>query len=151
MTSLRNIAVACLPTLAIACYCAVTYAAEAEPPINFNRDVRPILAKNCFSCHGTDPAERKADLRLDLRKGDEKIHGAESVIDAANPAESDLTKRITSDDPDEHMPPPDSGKTLTAEQIKTLRKWVDEGAKYQVHWAFVSPERPEVPTVKNQA
>ena len=78
------------------------------------------------------------------------IHGAVAVIDNAKPAESELIARITSNDPDVHMPPPDSGKVLKPEQIETLRKWVLDGAKYQQHWAFVAPQRPGVPTVKNQ-
>src|SRR5262249_23489478 len=78
------------------------------------------------------------------------IHGAEAVINSEKLADSELIKRITSDDPDEHMPPPDSGKVLRPEQIETLRRWVSEGAKYQAHWAFVAPRRPDVPAVKNQ-
>ncbi len=125
--------------------------AAASTSIDFNRDVRPILSNNCFHCHGPDSTDREADLRLDLRAGEGDIHGAESVVDAKNPAESELIKRIASDDPDEHMPPPDSGKTLTPAQIKILRQWVDEGAKYQKHWAFVAPQRPEIPAVKNKS
>ena len=125
--------------------------AEGTQPLDFNRDVQPILSNNCFRCHGPDPSDREADLRLDVRSGTGKIHGAESVIDANKPAASELIKRITSDDPDEHMPPPDSGKKLTPEQIQALRQWVSEGAKYQVHWAFVAPKRPPLPSVKNKA
>jgi hypothetical protein len=125
---------------------------SAEPePVNFNRDVRPILSSNCFNCHGQDPAERQADLRLDVRNDEGDIHGADSVINAEKPADCEFIKRITSDDADVRMPPPDSGKTLTAEQIKVLRAWVEQGAKYQAHWAFVPPQRPEVPDVKNHS
>jgi hypothetical protein len=124
---------------------------SAAPPLNFARDVRPILANNCFHCHGPDAAERKADLRLDVWDSVGKLHGAQAVIDSKKPAESELIRRITSDDPDEHMPPADSGKSLRPEQIGTLRQWVNEGAKYQQHWAFVAPQRPEVPAVKDKA
>ena len=113
--------------------------------------MRPILANNCFHCHGPDAAERKADLRLDVWDSAGDLHGAEAVIDSKNPAESELIKRITSDDPDEHMPPADSGKSLRPEQVEILRQWVKEGGKYEQHWAFVAPKRPEVPAVKNQA
>src|SRR5436190_9811850 len=123
----------------------------ATMPINFARDVRPILANNCFHCHGPDPADRKADLRLDIRDSVGDLHGAQAVIDSKKPPESELLTRITSDDPDVHMPPPDSGKVLRAEQIETLRRWVLQGAKYEQHWAFVAPRRPDIPTVKNQA
>ena len=124
---------------------------RAAPPLNFARDVRPILANNCFHCHGPDAAERKADLRLDVWESAGDLHGAQAVIDGEKPAESELIKRITSDDPDEHMPPADSGKTLRPEQVEILRQWVKQGAKYQQHWAFVAPRRPDLPAVKNQA
>ena len=137
--------------MAIAATCAVNRAADSTSPLNFTRDVRPILANNCFQCHGPDAKARKADLRLDQREKAGKIHGAEAVIDANKPAESELLARITSDDPDVHMPPPDSGKALKPEQIVTLKKWVLEGAKYQPHWAFVAPVRPPIPAVKNKA
>jgi hypothetical protein len=117
--------------------------------VNFARDVRPILANNCFHCHGPDAAERKADLRLDVWESAGDLHGAQTVIDSKNLAESELLKRITSDDPDEHMPPADSGKALRPEQVAILRQWVKEGANYQQHWAFVAPKRPEVPAVRN--
>jgi hypothetical protein len=127
------------------------WAVSSAEILDYNRDVRPILSNNCFHCHGPDPTDREADLRLDLRTDEGDVRGAEAVIDAQNPAESELIKRITSDDPDAHMPPPDSGKTLTPEQVKILRTWVEQGAKYQKHWAFVAPQRPEVPVVKNKA
>jgi hypothetical protein len=101
---------------------------SAAPSLNFARDVRPILANNCFHCHGPDAAERKADLRLDVWDSVGKLHGAQAVIDSKTPAESELIRRITSDDPDEHMPPADSGKSLRPEQIGALRQWVNEGA-----------------------
>ncbi len=125
-------------------------ASNTAPPLNFTRDVRPILANNCFPCHGPDAKNRKADLRLDVRDTAGNIHGAASVVDRKKPAECELITRITSDDPDVHMPPPDSGKALKPEQIEILRRWVLQGAEYQPHWAFVAPQRPEVPKVKGQ-
>jgi mono/diheme cytochrome c family protein len=119
--------------------------------VNFARDVRPILANNCFHCHGPDAKERKADLRLDVWESAGDVHGAQAVINGKNPPESELLKRITSEDPDEHMPPADSGKMLRPDQIKILQQWVKEGGEYEQHWAFVAPKRPDIPTVKNKA
>src|SRR5687768_6685539 len=109
------------------------------PAIDFPRDVRPILADNCFHCHGPDDSERQAELRLDVWEGPDDIRGAEDVVVARQPDESELIARITSDDPDTRMPPADSGKALTPEQIETLRAWVAQGAEYKEHWAFVPP------------
>lgn len=139
-----------VPILALSMACAEGRADATQSP-DFNRDVRPILASNCFRCHGRDAKDREADLRLDVRESSGDIRGAEAVIDADDLAESELVHRITSTDPDERMPPADSGKTLTPEQIKTLRAWVEQGAKYEKHWAFVAPQRPTIPTVKNHA
>src|SRR5262249_52734988 len=105
----------------------------AEPGLNFDRDVRPILADNCFKCHGPDEKERKGKLRLDER-------------DAAAKREafSKLVGRITNPDIEQRMPPAVSGKKLSATQIDTLKRWIDQGAKYSTHWAFVPPTRPEI-------
>src|SRR6185369_463176 len=150
MTQRCNAYVLGLLLLTNAVICAPAKAANPPSTMNFARDVRPILANNCFHCHGPDAAERKADLRLDVWDNVGDLHGAQTVIDSKNPAQSELVKRITSDDADEHMPPADSGKTLRPEQVEILRQWVKEGAKYQQHWAFVAPHRPEVPVVKKQ-
>src|SRR3954469_16745020 len=151
MTQRCNAYVLCLLLLSSAVICAPAKAGEPPSTVNFARDVRPILANNCFHCHGPDAAERKADLRLDVWDNVGDLHGAQAVIDGKKPAESDLIKRITSNDPDEHMPPADSGKTLRPEQVEIMRQWVKEGANYQQHWAFIAPRRPELPAVKNQA
>ncbi len=152
MMQVRNSLWHCLAIAFAVVVSSMSRAAELTSALSFDHDVRPILSDNCFHCHGPDPKDREADLRLDMWKSaGEDIHGAETVIDPKKPAESELIKRITSNDPDVHMPPPDSGKSLTPEQIKTLRKWVEQGAKYQAHWAFVAPQRPMAPAVKNQA
>ena len=130
--------------------CAASNAAAPVERLSFARDVRPILANNCFHCHGPDGAERKSDLRLDLWETAGDLHGAQAVIDRAAPGESELLKRITSDDPDLRMPPADSGKMLRPEQLEILKRWVKEGGSYEQHWAFVAPKRPAVPAVKNQ-
>src|SRR3954468_2974936 len=109
--------VACFATLVVS---KPTGAADLPSLVDFNRDVRPILSNNCFHCHGPDPKDRQADLRLDVWKSVGKIRGAEAAIDEQMLAESELVARILSDDPDVHMPPPDSGKLLKPEQIKIL-------------------------------
>ncbi|TWT73410.1 DUF1553 domain-containing protein [Allorhodopirellula solitaria] len=111
--------------------------------IDFNREIRPILSENCFYCHGQDPNHREADLRLDVRQ-DALDYGAFEPGDAEA---SVLIERVLSDDPDMLMPPPDANRTLTDAEKALLRQWVDEGAEYQQHWAFVAPVRPAVPSV----
>lgn len=119
--------------------------APAEEAIDFNRTIRPLLASKCFACHGPDEETREADLRLDNR---ESIVDAESIA-PGKPDESELWRRILTDDPDEQMPPPDSGESLTDKQKKQIRQWISEGAKYEDHWAFVPPQRPDLPTVSD--
>src|SRR5688572_12786001 len=122
-------------------------AQKQRTPIDFNRDVKPILSENCFYCHGQDPNHRKADLRLDVREAAVK---AEAIV-PAKADDSALVARILTDDPDDLMTPPDSHRKLTAKQKDTLKRWVAEGAEYQQHWAFVPPVRPEPPKVARAA
>jgi mono/diheme cytochrome c family protein len=119
------------------------------PPVEFNRDVRPILSDNCFKCHGPDGAQRKADLRLDLEAEALAKRPEGQTIVPGNTAVSELVRRITSVDPDEKMPPPDSNRRLTADQIETLKQWVDQGARWQPHWSLIAPLRPTPPPVTN--
>ncbi|SIO66874.1 Planctomycete cytochrome C [Singulisphaera sp. GP187] len=126
---------------------ALAWAAEGDGAIEYNRDVRPILAENCFSCHGPDSASRKADLRLDQRDPAIKA-GALTPGDLAG---SELIQRIQSEERDEVMPPLATKKTLTAEQKQILKRWVESGAEYQPHWSLIAPTRPEPPVVKNEA
>lgn len=118
--------------------------AGGENRVDFQRDIRPILSDKCFFCHGPDEEHREADLRLDV---------AESALEAAivpgKPAESEVIARITSDDPDSQMPPVDSGKSLTKGEVELLKRWIEEGAEYQTHWAFSPPVRPPIPNVEN--
>jgi mono/diheme cytochrome c family protein len=111
----------------------------------YNRDIRPILAENCFACHGPDKAARKADLRLDIRKDALEA----GVIVPHKPGESPLVERIFSTDKKKMMPTPKSHKTLTADQKETLRRWVAAGAEYQQHWSFLPPTRAAAPAVKD--
>ncbi|MDB5333632.1 MAG: Protein of unknown function (DUF1553)/Protein of unknown function (DUF1549)/Planctomycete, partial [Phycisphaerales bacterium] len=118
--------------------------------VDFNRDVRPILSENCFACHGPDQEKRKANLRLDVIDASTKAAKSGTIAIVPNkPDESELVKRITSDDPDKHMPPAKSKKQLTGAQTDMLRRWVAEGASYPAHWAFVAPVRPTPPGDKD--
>jgi mono/diheme cytochrome c family protein len=116
--------------------------------VDFNRDVRPILAENCFACHGPDERARKAKLRLDNKEGALAERKGRAAVVPGKPSESELVARITATD-DDRMPPPDSGKNLSAAQIEVLRKWVGEGAEYQKHWSLMAPVRPAVPEIRN--
>jgi hypothetical protein len=126
-------------------------APAAASTIDFNREIRPILSDNCFKCHGPDDQGRKAKLRFDRKEDPFKpAKSGDIPIVPGDPAKSKMIERITSKDPDEVMPPPKSGKKLTAHQIDLLTRWVAQGAKWQEHWAYVKPERPPVPRVKNE-
>jgi mono/diheme cytochrome c family protein len=118
--------------------------------VDFARDVRPILSDNCFHCHGPDPNTRKAGLRLDTKEGAFRQKKGRSMIVPGKSGESEVVRRTASDDPSEVMPPPDSNRKLTPKQIETLKAWVDQGAKWGQHWAFVPPKRGEVPSTKHQ-
>jgi hypothetical protein len=126
-------------------------ARAADPPakLDFNRDVRPILSDACFACHGFDDKTRKAGLRLDTPEGARAVlaSGEGHAIVPGDPDESDVIFRVETDDDTLKMPPKDARKSLTAEQVATLRRWVAEGGAYAAHWAFVPPTRPEVPRV----
>src|SRR5687768_8920954 len=121
----------------------------AAAPIDFNRDVRPILSDHCYACHGPDEEKRKAGLRLDQKESalGELKSGSRALV-PGNLAHSALVERVTSTDPDETMPPPKEGKALTQEQLQTLVAWVKEGAQWKDHWSFIPPEKPPLPEVK---
>ena len=125
--------------------------------LSFNRDVRPILAENCFLCHGPDPSTRKAGLRLDTEKGlfekrtDEKGRETPAPVLRGKPQESELFARLLSTDKDEVMPPPDSHKKLKPADIELLKRWIVEGAPWQNHWSFIPPQKAALPSVTNAA
>lgn len=127
--------------------CLAPAALAAQPPksIEFNRDIRPILSENCYACHGPAKSTRKMDLRLDIRDG------AYTVIAPGKLKESLLWQRITSIDAHERMPPAKSGKKLSDQQIELVKRWIEQGAPWQDHWAFIAPQRPQMPKVKNAA
>ena len=111
--------------------------AAGEEPIRFNRDIRPILSDNCFYCHGPDKNKREADLRLDSHEGLHGTDGEPGALIPGKPDDSPMLHRILSTDPDEQMPPPETGKSLTPEQVALIRRWITEGADFQGHWAFL--------------
>ncbi len=131
------------------CGAASVSRGEAPGEVDFARDVRPILAQHCFKCHGPDDKTREAGLRLDAR--DSALRPAESgerAIVPGKPEESELLRRIESADEEVVMPPPAAKKPLSEAQKQALRRWIEGGAKYQQHWAFVAPRQATVPKVK---
>jgi len=114
--------------------------------IDYNRDVRPILSDNCFFCHGPDAAHREADLRLDQQQGAKADLGEYAVVVAGDAAASEMMARITSTD--EPMPPVESGKSLTAKEVATLRRWIDEGAVWSDAWTYLPPRLHELPNIE---
>ena len=116
----------------------------AQDAVDFDRQIKPILADNCFACHGIDEEARQAGLRLDQRESAIEF----GAIVPGDPDESSLLDRVQTDDVDLVMPPPDSHKSLTEEQKQLLQQWITAGAEYQQHWSLVPPSRPELPTVE---
>lgn len=127
---------------------AVAVPAAAAPPVDFQREVLPILTDHCSQCHGVDENNRQAGLRLDqlesALKGGES--GEPAIVPGA-PDSSEMVRRITATDADVLMPPPNHNKPLSARQIETLRQWVKEGAPYASHWAFTAPRQADTPNV----
>ncbi len=127
---------------------ALSASVAVSAPVDYNRDVQPILSEHCYHCHGPDGKSREAKLRLDLREGQEGAFRTDegvTVIKPGNSKDSELVSRILTDEEDDVMPPKKSKRPLTAAQKDTLKRWVEEGAKWGEHWAFVPPKRPEVP------
>ncbi|MEX2285618.1 MAG: PSD1 and planctomycete cytochrome C domain-containing protein [Planctomycetaceae bacterium] len=132
----------------LACLATSRIATAADTAtVDFTRDVRPILADKCFKCHGPDADARETDLRLDNRANATRDRDGHVAIKPGDPEKSELVRRITSSDPSEQMPPPDSKKTLSAAEIELLRRWIAEGARWSIHWAFTAPTLPDVPAV----
>jgi hypothetical protein len=132
--------------LAAACCSQADSPKSVESQVDFNRDIRPILSKNCFPCHGSDEGNRKSKLRLDIR--DEALQprkGGKPAIAPNHPESSRVVKKITAGE----MPPEETGNKLTPQQIETIRKWIQEGASYAEHWAFVKPKKSPLPKVQD--
>ncbi len=126
--------------------------AVAADKVDFQRQIRPLLADKCFACHGRDEEHREGSLRLDVRESALKGGDTgEPAIVPGNAEKSELVRRIFATAADERMPPPDSKKTLTADEQELIKRWIAEGAEYQSHWAFTAPVRPAVPEVKDKA
>jgi hypothetical protein len=124
---------------------ASTLPAKKIRAVSFNRDIRPILSDRCFQCHGPDKNQRKADLRLDVRDEALKLRDGVAAIVPGDSSASALIARIHSEDPDERMPPPEVNKFLSNEEKLLLKHWIEGGAEYEAHWAFLPPVRPEPP------
>lgn len=131
-----------LPVITLALAAGLAHAASPGK-VRFNRDIRPILSENCYYCHGPDPKHREADLRLD----DRAAAIAAKAFVPGKPEESELVDRITTTDEDDLMPPPDSHKALKPAQKELIKRWIAEGAEYEVHWAYTPLVRPQVPAV----
>ncbi|MCO6458938.1 MAG: DUF1553 domain-containing protein [Pirellulaceae bacterium] len=124
----------------------------AEPPVDFNREIRSILSNNCFTCHGPDDSERQAGLRLDQpAEALAELDSGLRAIVPGQPDQSELLARVRHEDPDLRMPPADSGKKLTPAEIELLTRWIRQGAKYSRHWSYVPPVRPPLPAVGSAA
>ncbi|HYI94879.1 MAG TPA: DUF1553 domain-containing protein [Bryobacteraceae bacterium] len=125
---------------------AVTGSAADSKRLDYGRDVRPILSENCFHCHGQDSKKRMAGLRLDTFEGATAKRGARVALVPGQPQTSAIIQRITAEGA-LRMPPVSSNRHLTADQIGTLKRWIEEGGEYSKHWAFTPPKRPAVPTI----
>jgi hypothetical protein len=126
----------------------VVFAADLPARVEFNRDIRPILSENCYQCHGPDKNTRKADLRLDTKEGlFAEIDGNRPVV-AGDLDKSEMYRRLITDDTSERMPNKKSGKKLTAKQIALIKLWIEQGAQWQGHWAYIKPNRPTTPEIQ---
>lgn len=157
MPCLRHLAIpSVLPSIVVALSLTCGFAEEPAAPksgsVDYNRQIRHILADKCLACHGFDAAERKGNLRLDVRES--AVGAAESgehAIVPGKPEASELVKRINSADADLRMPPPETKKSLTDAEKALLKQWIAEGAVYQTHWAFSAPKQPPLPEVKERS
>ncbi len=123
-------------------------------PLDFNREVKPILSNHCFNCHGPDAEHRQGGndgLRLDTRDGATEDLGGYRALSPGKPDESEIIARIRSTDDDERMPPPETGVKLSADEIASLTEWIRQGGEYAGHWSYVKPARSDLPRVKNRA
>ncbi len=148
---LRHFAACCCAV--VLCAVGATKAAEGDAPgdIQFNRDVRPIFSDKCFACHGPDGNARQTDLRLDNEAGAVADLGGIRAIVPGDLEASVLFHRVSTDDPDERMPPVDEGPALTPREVDVLRRWIEQGAPWQPHWSLSPPRRPSLPNVNDVA
>ena len=134
---------------------SATFAAEES--VQFNRDIRPIVAENCFHCHGPDPGTRKAGLRLDTEAGffaarvDKQGKEEPPTIIKGKADQSTLYQRMLSTDEDEIMPPPETHKKLKPAEIALVRRWIEQGAPWQPHWSLVAPQKASLPKTSDDS
>jgi hypothetical protein len=140
-------------SLAVVAFCAAMLFGDSvfaqSKPLQFDRDIRPILSDNCFQCHGPDDKHREAGLRLDLKQQAFADRDGTFAFKAGDLDQSEAWQRMTTDDPDLKMPPADSNKKLTSKQIALIKQWIEQGAEWVDHWSFVAPVRSKFPTVSN--
>ncbi len=140
-------------------YCLAGLSARAEGPgsaalpekIRFNRDIRPIFSDTCFACHGPDAKARKGKLRLDVREEALRVRDGKAPVVPGDSSRSEAFRRLITKDADDLMPPPDSHKTLSPRQIEIVRRWIDQGAEYEAHWAYAPLSRPAPPAVARKS
>src|SRR5687768_879894 len=143
----------CKSILGLLAACVVVSSASAaDGKLHYSRDIKPILSNNCFACHGPDEETRKAKLRLDTREGaTAEGRGERHAVVPGDPSKSAIIERINTTDDLDIMPPVKTGKKLTAEQKDAVKKWIEQGAEYDQHWAYITPNRPAVPEVNEKA
>src|SRR5262245_43998389 len=131
-------------------FLTASQAAAADPKIDYSRDIRPILASHCWSCHGPDHRAREAGLRRDSRDAAlaRRQPGKPAVV-PEDPAGTPLISRIEAEEAARRMPPPEAKKPLSDQQKRLLRRWIEQGADFSQHWAFVPPRRPSVPVLRD--
>ena len=121
--------------------------AQSTSPVDFNREIQPVLSRTCFHCHGPDEKSRQADLRLDTRDG--ALRADKSIVTPGNSRESLLVQRLIHADPEQRMPPADSKQQLKPAEIDLIRRWIDEGANWQEHWSFLPLRQDRPPVVRD--
>jgi hypothetical protein len=125
---------------------------RGDDKVDFNRDIKPILSNNCYTCHGFDQKQRKAGLRLDTKEGAfAALKQGRHAIVPGDRAKSVLYQKITAADQDDRMPPAETGKSLSTTQVELIGKWIDQGADWKHHWSWIAPQRPPLPDIENTA
>ena len=117
--------------------------------VSYQRDIRPLLAKNCFACHGPDENAREAELRLDVRESALSAEDHPAAIIPGRPETSELWLRVQAQDPDLKMPPPETGHALSPEQIALIKMWIESGAEYAEHWSRIAPKQKPFPSLSD--
>lgn len=140
---------ASLFAVAFATGCISRSNSDVPEVVDFNQHIRPILSTNCYVCHGPDISTREAGLRLDLRDSAiVALESGETAVVPGHPTQSELIRRVTSSDPEERMPPPELKKVLDEREVALLKRWIEQGAEWKPHWAFIPPEKPDPPHIR---